>query len=190
MVQRTVAGVVHDTHDGASEARAIIREQAISASMLTASSAGLRWLIGDAEERPVQQERNFGCFVLAALSAAVPYSSLLYPEGLTPPIPATGMRIFLWLSAIAFATLSNPPFPRFGQVWLVRSAEPDLYVGWAIALLFMLTGGTRGDNRFGLIQGRAELATSTQISPLGPRSDPGLFIWRHPYAYHRRCCCP
>lgn len=160
MVQRTVAGVVHDTHDGANQARALIREQAIIASRATSFFGWLTLAyrrFRDTAGRSCRKEFfMLLLFVVAVLSvclllvgtaaAQVPAKAPLPMMGAVAIISAL---IFLFISAIVVLTLQIRRFhdqDRSGWFVLLNLIP---YVGWAIVLAFMLVDGTPGDNRFG-----------------------------------------
>lgn len=69
------------------------------------------------------------------------------------PLPmAIFAPVFLLFALIVAISLLTVQIRRFHDLdlsgWFVLlNAIP--YVGWAIVLLFMLAGGTRGDNQFG-----------------------------------------
>ena len=154
-VQRTVAGVVHDTHDGANEARALIREQTIFAS----SASGLFGWLTLSYRRCFQMKgrssrKEFWMFVLSMVGAIfillAAINLMNIPKGGSLPV-TVGISLSLYLLGAAISLLTVQ-VRRFHDLdlsgWLVLlNAIP--YVGWAIVLLFMLAGGTRGDNRFG-----------------------------------------
>lgn len=151
MLQRTVAGVVHDTHDGANEARALIREQAISASQ---ASNFFGWLtlayrrFRDTAGRSCRKE--FWYFALLFLIATFTLT-ITVPE--VPEhvrwFPALSTVLLLLASLVTCLTVQIRRFhdqDRSGWFVLLNLIP---YVGWAIVLAFMLVDGTPGDNRFG-----------------------------------------
>lgn len=159
-LQRTVGGVVHETHQGADDARALIREQAIAAS---GANTEIGWMTlayrryRDTTGRSCRKE--FWMFVLcvvAAMAAGLMILGASIPQAPERgPLPAFGIvalilvPIFLLASAIAALTLQIRRFhdqDRSGWFVLLNLIP---YVGWAIVMAFMLVDGTPGDNRFG-----------------------------------------
>lgn len=159
-LQRTVGGIVHETHQGANDARALIREQAIAAS---GANTAIGWLtLGHRRYRDTTGRscrKEFWMFALCMV--AVMLGGLMVLGASIPqvpergPLPALGivallsLLIFLLASAIAALTLQIRRFhdqDRSGWFVLLNLIP---YVGWAIVLAFMLVDGTPGDNRFG-----------------------------------------
>lgn len=159
-MQRTVSGVVHETHQGANDARALIREEAIVAS---SANTAMGWLTlayrryRDTTGRSSRKE--FWMFVLCVV--AVMLGGLMILGASIPqvpergPLPALGVvalisgLMFMFASTIAALTLQIRRFhdqDRSGWFVLLNFLP---YVGWAIVLAFMLVDGTPGDNRFG-----------------------------------------
>lgn len=151
MVQRTVAGVVHDTHDDANQARALIREQAIIASRATSFFGWLTLAyrrFRDTAGRSCRKE--FWHFALLFVIATFTLT-IIVPE--VPDhirwIPALGTMLFLLASLVTCVTVQIRRFhdqDRSGWFVLLNLIP---YVGWAIVLAFMLVDGIPGDNRFG-----------------------------------------
>lgn len=150
MVQRTVAGVVHDTHESAEGARALIRTRAIASSR---ASSFFGWLTlayrRCRDTRGRSSRKEFWMFALSALGIFAAFVSIL-DNG---PLPAAiGVPLLLLYLLLVAATLLTVQIRRFHDQdrsgWFVLlNLIP--YVGWAIVLAFMLVGGTPGDNRFG-----------------------------------------
>lgn len=160
VLQRTVAGVVHDTHDGANEARAHITEKTIAASR---ASSFFGWLTLAHRRSLIMAGRScrkelfmfllfavtvlLGCLLTAGAAASqVPVRA---PLPIAGKIALVGGLIFLLASTIAMLTLQIRRFhdqDRSGWFVLLNVIP---YVGWLIALAFMLVNGTPGDNRFG-----------------------------------------
>jgi len=160
VLQRTVAGVVHDTHDGANEARAHIAEKAIAASR---ASSFFGWLtlahrrtLSMAGRSCRKEMFMFLLFVVTVLLGCLLAAGAAASQvPVRAPLPTAGKiavifgLIFLLASTITMLTLQIRRFhdqDRSGWFVLLNVIP---YVGWLIAFAFMLVDGTPGDNRFG-----------------------------------------
>jgi uncharacterized membrane protein YhaH (DUF805 family) len=160
VVQRTVEGIVHDTHDGANEARAQIRDQAIASSRAITFKG---WcLLGYRRYREIKtrsSRKEFWSFLFFAFSAItiLTISSNIgqdrsgldgFEEFIRAIISLIYLGFFLY-TVVSYLTLQIRRFhdqDRSGWLVLLNLIP---YVGWAIVLAFMLVDGTPGDNRFG-----------------------------------------
>ena len=159
-VQRTVAGVVHDTHDEAQEARKLVREHVIAAS--TASTV-IGWMTmshrryRDTAGRSCREEfLMFGFFVAAVvLGCMLIAGASLSQVPINSTMPAAGLiavlfgLIFLFVSIIIALPLQIRRFHDQGRSGWFVLLNLIPYIGWLIVLAFMFVDGTPGDNRFG-----------------------------------------
>ena len=158
--RRTVAGTIHETQQGADEARAHLRDRELAASH---ASSFFGWLVMpyrrclDTKGRSTRKE--FFMFILCVFSVLFVTLLLLgvvvsQSSEDTPMSPAGAalanlLTLFFLASAVAALTLQIRRFhdqDRSGWFVLLNLIP---YIGWLIVFAFMFVDGTAGDNKYG-----------------------------------------
>jgi uncharacterized membrane protein YhaH (DUF805 family) len=150
LLSRTVDGAVFDTLEEAEAVREHMRTQIISAS---SASSAIGWMIlayrriRDVKGRSSRKE--FWFLVLSIfitlVSSGIVENTIFRQTFLFALI----MVIYMLAAAFAFLTAQIRRFHDQGRSGWFVLLNLIPYVGWLIALAFMLVDGTPGDNRFG-----------------------------------------